>query len=294
MSGLSRLLNRIRLPRKIRPRTVLVHVVAWGIGLAWLVPFLGVFMVAVRPFQEVRAGWWHAAPFTITMDNFLQVWAGTGIDLPLADGLRNSLLVAIPGTIIPMLVGALAAYGFARFRFPSRDYLFLTIVLFMAIPQQMVAVPIFLIMVDLGLQNTFLSVILLHAAWGIPWILLFMRNFFQTLPLEIEEAARVDGASDFKVFYRIVLPTALPALAAVAVLQFMWVWNDFFFATILLTSQSNLLATQRVPRLISPQALVPWDLLSAGSILVMAVPVLLYAFLQRYYIRGMIGWTIKG
>lgn len=277
---------------RVRPRTILIHVVAWGIGLVWLVPFLGVLMVAVRPFDEVVDGWWNFSEFHPTLQNFGGVWAHDAY--PISDGLRNSALVAIPGTIIPILVASIAAYGFARFHFRTRDYLFLTIVLLMAVPQQMVAVPIFQTMVNLGLVDNFVSLILIHSAWGIPWILLFLRNFFQTLPLEVEEAARVDGASDFKIFYRIVLPMALPALAAVAVLQLMWVWNDFFFAEILMISEGNLLATQRVPRLISPQALVPWDLLSASSILVMLVPVLIYALLQRYYIRGMIGWTIKG
>jgi len=210
-------------------------------------------------------------------------------------GLRNSAIVAIPSTLIPMFVASFAAYGFARYRFPARDYVFLAIVLLMAIPQQMVAVPIFLRMLDLGLLDQFLGVILVHSAWGIPWILLFMRNFFSTLPIEIEEAARVDGASDFRIFFKIVLPMALPALAAVAVLQFMWAWNDFFFAKILLLSPENFVAPQIVPLLANlSQFIQDQGLLSAASIITLAVPVSLYAFLQRYYIRGMIGWTIKG
>src|SRR5437899_5682188 len=104
----------------------------------------------------------------------------------------------------------------------------------MAIPQQMVAIPIFVTMINTGLWDTFLGVILVHTAWALPWIILFMRNFFRTLPLEVEEAARVDGASDFKIFYKIVLPMSLPAMAAIIVFQFMWVWNDFFFAQVLI------------------------------------------------------------
>jgi multiple sugar transport system permease protein len=121
-----------------------------------------------------------------------------------------------------------------------------------------------------------------------------MRNFFSALPISVEEAARVDGASDFQVFYRIVLPMALPALASVAVLQFMWVWNDYFFALILMRDTDQYLATQMVPVIAIGQFLFDWNLLAASSILVMLVPVTLYAVLQKYYIRGMIGWTIKG
>jgi len=205
----------------------------------------------------------------------------------------NSFLVAIPSTLIPMFVASLAGYGFARFSFPIRDYIFLTVVLIMALPQQMIAVPIFQIMTSLGLVDNYIGLILVHSAWGLAWIILFLRNFFLRLPIEIEEAAKVDGASDFKIFYKIVLPMSLPALASVAVLQFMWVWNDFFLALILISSPDKLLATQRIP-LMREQFHVDWGVLSAASILVMLVPILIYVLLQKYYIRGMIGWTVKG
>ncbi|HKZ99546.1 MAG TPA: carbohydrate ABC transporter permease [Thermoplasmata archaeon] len=280
-------LRRIR----VRPSALLAHGVAWGIGLAWLIPFLGLAMAAIRPIGEILFGWWDFQSFHPTLANFAIAWDHDSY--PMSEGLRNSFLVAIPSTLIPILVGAMVGYGFARFRFPLRDYIFVSVVVLMAIPQQMVAVPLFRTMLAAGLVDTFQGLILVHSAWGIPWILLFMRNFFQTLPAEVEEAARVDGAGDFKIFVKIVMPMALPAFAAIAVLQFMWVWNDFFFAQILMYSQDQLLATQRVTRL-AGQFYSPWDLMSAASIIVLIVPVALYAFLQRYYIRGMIGWTIKG
>lgn len=287
--------GRPRRPRrhKIRPRTIAFHLIGWSFGLLWLIPFLGVFMTAIRPQDEILQGWWNLSPFNPTLRNFQIAWSNP--DFPMWLGLRNSFLIAIPATIIPMFVASLAAYGFARFHFRTRDYVFLTIVLLMAIPQQMVAVPIFLAMVQLGLIDNLLSVILLHSAWGIPWILLFMRNFLQTLPAEVEEAAHVDGASDFKIFFKIVLPISLPALAAVAVLQFMWVWNDFFFARILLLSPENIPAIPLVTVLGNlSQYLRDQGLLSAASVLALLVPVVVYAVLQRYWIRGMIGWTIKG
>jgi multiple sugar transport system permease protein len=272
---------------RIRPRTIAVHVAAWSVALVWTIPFLGVFMTAIRPVNEIVGGWWNLDPFTPTAANFLSAFSA------IPRGMLNSLIVAIPATLIPLFVAALAGYGFTRFSFPVRDYIFLTVVLLMAIPQQMVAIPIFGTMVSLNLADTHLGLILLHSSWGLPWIILFMRNFFTALPREVEEAARVDGASDFKVFFKIVLPMAIPALASVAVLQFMWVWNDFFFALILISSRDSKLATQLVPEAIGQQ-LVDWGLLSASSILVMLVPILLYVLLQKYYIRGMIGWTVKG
>jgi len=276
---------------KIRISTIIVHVIAWSAALIWILPFAGVLMTATRPWREISHGWWNFTEFNPSLKNFVGAW--THRDAPISVGMLNSFLVAIPSTIIPMLAASLAGYGFARFSFPIRNYLFLTIVLIMAIPQQMIAVPIFQIMSSLGLVSNYIGLILVHSAWGLAWIILFMRNYFLTLPVEIEEAARVDGASDFKIFYKIVLPMALPALASVAVLQFMWVWNDFFLAQILIYDPDMLLATQRFSRM-RGQYIVSWDLLSAASILVMIVPVLIFALLQKYYIKGMVGWTVKG
>ncbi len=277
---------------KITPRTILIHIIAWGTALVWSIPFLGLFMSSIRPTPEIRNGWWVFDEFNPSLANFATALFNPVF--PLWEGLVNSFIVVIPATFIPLLVAVLAAYGFARFSFPIRDYLFLTIVLMMAIPQMMVAIPLFRTLVGLGLVNSYLGLILIHTAWALPWIILFLRNFIGTLPIEIEEAARVDGASDFKVFYRIVLPMALPALASVLVLQYMWVWNDFFFAQIFILNPDNYLATQLVPRLALGQFQRDWGLLSASSLLVMLVPLLIFFFLQRYYIRGMIGWTIKG
>jgi multiple sugar transport system permease protein len=200
----------------------------------------------------------------------------------------------VPATIIPLFVGALAGYGFTRFSFRIRSYLFTTVVLLMALPQQSVIVPLFQIMVNFHLIDNYLSLILVHSAWGLPWIILFMRNFFSTLPIEVEEAARVDGASDFKIFYKIVLPMSLPALASVVVLQFMWVWNDFFLAKVFIYEESLLLATQRIEYVGRELFRVNWGVLSAASIIVMIVPILIFVLLQKYYVRGMVGWTVKG
>jgi multiple sugar transport system permease protein len=164
----------------------------------------------------------------------------------------------------------------------------------MALPQQSVVVPLFQTMVNFRLVNSYLSLVLIHSAWGLPWIILFMRNFFTTLPIEVEEAARVDGASDFKIFYKIVLPMALPALASVVVLQFMWVWNDFFLAKVFIWDESMLLATQRIEFIGREAFRVNWGVLSAASIIVMIVPILVFVLLQQYYVKGMIGYAVKG
>jgi len=278
--------------RKIRMRTIVVHLLAWGVALIWMIPFLGIFSTATRPTSEVAFGWWQLNRYHPTLDNFIS--ALTEPRFSISIGYVNSLIIAVPATLVPIFVASLAGYGFSRFSFPMRDYLFLSIVLLMSVPAQMVAIPVFQIMVNLDLVDNQLSLILLHTAWGLPWIILFMRNFFTALPLEVEEAARVDGASDLKIFFRIVLPMAIPAFASAGILQFMWVWNDFFFALILIYTTDKMPATLLVPKLAAGQQLTDWGLLSAGSILVLIVPLALYVLLQKYYIRGMIGWTIKG
>lgn len=269
---------------------IIIHIIAWVFALIWILPFIGLFMTSIRPYDEIIYGWWHFENFTFTFQNFIGAWNHP--TAALSAGMRNSLLVAIPATILPIFIASIAAYGFARFRFAIKNYLFITIVILMTLPQQMIAVPIFRLMKDLNLLNNFLGIIIVHSTWAAPWIIFFMRNYFSTLPVEIEEAATVDGASDFTVFFKIVLPTCIPALISVAALQFSWVWSDFFIALILIFSPNKLLATQRIP-LMRGVYFVDWGLLSASAILVMAVPILVFALLQRYYIKGMVGWTLK-
>lgn len=276
---------------RIRKSTVVIHIIAWSIALLWVLPFLGVFMAAIRPFREIVYGWWRFEEFNPSLRFFAD--ALNDPSFPMSGGIINSFIIAIPSTIIPLLIASLTAYGFARFSFPLRDYLFVTIVFLMAVPQQMMVIPLFFIMKDLGLLNTYLGLILIHSSWGLAWTIFFMKNYFSILPVDVEEAARVDGASYFKIFYKIVLPMAIPALISAAVLQFTWVWNDFFFALLFLYDPSKMVATQRLAML-KGELHFDWQLLSAGSIIVMIVPVLIYAFLQKYYIRGMIGWVRKG
>jgi multiple sugar transport system permease protein len=286
---------RFKLPSKkpkITPLTVIVHLAAVLIAIIWLIPFLGVFIASLRPFSEVQFGWWNIQPFTLTFKNYVDAWVGT-TTVPLSNAMFNSLLVTIPATFIPIAVSALAAYSFARFRSRTKDLLFLVLVLLQTIPQQMVIVPIFVLFRNLNLLNNYIGLILLHSAFALPWQILFLRNFFSTLPIEIEEAALVDGASHFKIFWRIVLPLTLPALASLISLQFVFVWNDFFFALATILSPPAKLAPQVIPLLIGRYEL-NFSLLAAGSILVMVLPVAIYVVLQRYYVRGLTAGAVKG
>jgi multiple sugar transport system permease protein len=267
-----------------------IHLVAYAAGLVWIIPFMGILMASIRPQRELIHGWWNLSEVTLSFNNFLNAWSHP--TAPIGQGIKNSLIVTIPATIIPLIIATLAAYGLLRLRFPGRRLILIGIVLLLSIPQQMVAVPLFQILLDLGILNTYTGLIVTHTAWGIIWISIFMRNYLTTLPAEVEESASLDGANRFQIFYKIVLPLSLPGLASVAALQFTWVWNDFFMALIILYDPDILVATQRIP-LLKGQYSVDWGVLSAASILVTAIPLLVFVLLQKYYIKGLIGWTSK-
>lgn len=277
--------------KKVKRFTILTHIVAWAVSLIWIIPFFGVVMASIRPLPEILNGWWNFEVFNPTLYGFSRTLNHP--TAPLSRALLNSLIVTIPSTFIPIFVAALGAYSFARFRFPARDLLFLTIVLLQTIPQQMVIIPIFNIAISVGLWNNYIGLILVHTAFALPWQILFLRNFFSVLPVEVEEAAMIDGASYFEIFYKIVLPLTLPALASLTALQFVWVWNDFFFAAVLIGSPELKLATQAIPAQIG--RLDPnWTVTSAASIIVMIIPIAIYVALQRYYVRGIVAGAVKG
>lgn len=278
------------MPRRVKRDVVIANMVAWLVAALWLLPFIGLFMVSVRPYREViTQGWWSIIG-TYTVDNYIEAWSHPSFSI--AWGYVNSLIIAIPSTLIPISSAALAAYAFSRFSFPVKTYLFLAMILIMAVPQQMTIIPLFMILKEAGLLNTFQGLILVHSAWGMAWSIFFLKNFFDLLPRELEEAARVDGAGDFTVFRKVVLPMSLPGIISASVLQFSWVWSDFFYALVFLIDPSKWVVTQRVASM-RGEFQVDWGLISAGSIMAMAVPLILYTFLQKYYIRGFVGWTLK-
>jgi len=275
--------------RIIKPRVIAINVLVWLLALLWLLPFIGLFMTSTRPFSEVVLhGWWSIANAHFTLGNFKEVLANPQYDL--ATGFKNSLLITVPSTIIPLILASMAAYAFSRFSFTLRSLLFILILVIMSIPQQTMVIPLFFLLRNLGLLDKLAGVILIHSAWGIAWITFFMKNYFSMLPRDIEEAARVDGASYATIFFKIILPMSLPAIAAASAIQFTWVWSDFFFALIFLYSPGNKVVTQKVVA-IKGQYHIDWGLLSAGSILAMLPPIIVYAALQKYYLRGMIGWA---
>jgi alpha-glucoside transport system permease protein len=204
----------------------------------------------------------------------------------------NSLLITIPSTLLPLAFASLAAYAFSWISFPFRDTIFLLIVALMVVPIQMALVPLLRLFRDLGVANNLGGIIMAHTAFGLPLGIFLLRNFFITLPRDLIEAARVDGASNLKIFLRVVLPLSVPALASYAIFQFLWVWNDLLMALVFVQNSDLWPMTIRINQ-IQSQFGIEWHLLSAGAFLLMAVPLVVFFALQRYFVQGLLAGSVK-
>jgi len=273
-------------------RTLALNVVVWLFALAWILPFIGLITVSILPYREVIVKGWFRVPDlnALTLNNYVEALRNPLYDL--ATSYRNSLIVASLSSIIPVIAAALAAYAFTNLDFRLKALLFATILFIMMVPQQLTVVPLFLLYRNLGLYDTFQGIILLHSAWGIAWVTFFLRNYFKFIPKSLVEAARVDGASEITIFYRVILPLSIPALIAALIMQFTWVWNDLFYALVFLASGDKQVITQKVVML-KGEYHVDWGLLTAGSIISMSTPLILYMVFNKYFMRGVAAWGVK-
>jgi alpha-glucoside transport system permease protein len=242
-----------------------------------------------------------------TLDNYQQVWGGKDFEYKHPDGtvevipgddfsvaVFNSLAVSIPATVIPILIAAFAAYGFAWMSFPGRKILFIMVIALLVVPLQIALVPILRDYSKLGLNGTFLAIWLAHTGFGLPLATYLLFNYISTLPRETLESAFIDGASHFTVFIRLILPLSVPALASFAIFQFLWVWNDYLVALIFLGSDPNLqVVTMRLANIVGDRG-QDWHLLTAGAFLTMILPLVVFFSLQRYFVRGMMSGSVKG
>lgn len=263
----------------------------WLFAALWLLPFVALVVMSVKPYTEVILhGWWSLSG-NYSLKNFAEVLFNPWYDF--ITGFRNSLTVAALSTLLPVILAAMMAYTLAYIPLRFRTLLFAATLFMMSVPQQMVVIPLFMLYSRLGLLDQLLGIILLHSAWGTPWITFFMRNYFRLLPASLVEAARIDGASELTILWRILIPVSMPAVLAASAIQFTWVWGDFFYALVFLLSPSNYVVTQRLA-LLKGEYHIDWGLLSAGSIIAMLPPLLVYVLLRRFYVRGFIGWGVKG
>lgn len=279
-----------------RRRSPVAMIVMFLLAVLWTVPTIGLLVTSFRDRTVAsESGWWTilldpgGAGFTLS--NYRRVFEGTD----LGTGFVNSIVVAIPATVIPIMFAAFAAYAFTFMSFRGKDVLFIAIVAVMVIPIQVAFQPMLNLLGPrgLGITGQFVAVWLLHTGFGMPLAIYTLRNYMTTLPKTVIESAKIDGASHYQTFWRLVVPMSVPALAAFAILQFLWVWNDLLIAKLFLGSGENSTVIVELQGLIGTAG-VGQELLTAGAFVSMVLPMVVFFGLQRFFVRGLTSGAVKG
>ena len=262
----------------------------------WIVPILGLFLTSFRPRDDANStGWWTlfwtpSAWSRLSFDNYVTAWN----EAELGNAFVNTLAIALPATFIPILVAAFAAYAFTFMEFPGRNFLFLAVVSLLVVPNYIAFVPILRIYSDLQIAGTFPAVWLAHIGFGMSLAIYILRNYMATLPKSLIESAKIDGASHFQTFFRLVLPMSVPALAAFAIFQFLWVWNDLLVALIFVGPGDNAPITVALRNNLMGQAGAGQNLVTAGGFISMILPIAVFLAMQRFFVRGLTAGAVKG
>jgi alpha-glucoside transport system permease protein len=284
-----------------RPRTTSERIVRWLnktpihialglVGLIWLAPTVGLLVTSLRPRADIQStGWWETI-FTLrfTTVNYEQVLSAQGM----GQAFLNTVLITVPSTILPLILCSMAAYAFSWLRFPFRDTLFLLVVAMLMIPVQVGFIPLLTMYRPTGFLNSYAAIWLAHTAFALPFGIFLLRNFFITLPRDLIEAARIDGASTWGVFRVIIVPLSVPAIAAYGIFQFLWVWNDLLMALVFVQNGSLSPMTRTIVGLLGTYG-SEWNILAAGAFLLMVVPLLVFFSLQRYFVQGLLAGSVK-
>ena len=271
-------------------RTLGLYAVLTLVSIVWIVPVLGAAAIAILPLDQSTKGWWRADASTATLANFRRVWEGG-----LSGYALNSLIIAVLSVLITLAVGTLAAYAIARMRFRFRTIVQVMLLTTMIVPVQIILIPLIPWFRTLGLNSgswQYLGIALVHTAFGAGWAIFMLSSFFEAIPNELIEAAKLDGASSLKTFTTIALPLAIPGIVSFVIIDFVFVWNDLLMGLTLLDADHRPM-TVGLANLNAPQ-LNQDDLISAGSILAILPPLLLFALLNRYYVRGLFAGAVKG
>jgi alpha-glucoside transport system permease protein len=275
----------------------IVRITLIVIAVLWTLPSVGLLISSFRSEAQIKAtGWWtvFVPPIEITreftMANYERVIGNEGMGL----AFLNSLAVAIPSTVIPITIAAFAAFAFAWMEFPGRRFLFVVVVGLLVVPLQMALIPVLQIYTKFGLTGTYLAVWLAHTGFGMPLAVYILFNYISTLPKEIMESASIDGATPFTTFVRLVLPLSVPAIAALAIFQFLWVWNDLLVALVFLGGTPDVaVVTLKLQELIGSRG-QDWHVLTAGAFVSMVLPLAVFFTLQRFFVKGLMAGSVKG
>ncbi|AXE26584.1 carbohydrate ABC transporter permease [Streptomyces globosus] len=259
-------------------------------GLFWLLPTIGLLVSSLLDAGELdRGGWWRAltAPARLTTANYERLLA----DEAITGSLLSTVAIAVPATLLVLVLGSCAGYAFAWLEFPGRDALFLAVVALLVVPVQVALIPVSELFGAVGLFETTAGVVLFHTAFGLPFAVFLLRNFFAQIPRELLEAARLDGAGELRLFAQVVLPLGGPAIASLGIFQFLWVWNDMLVALVFADSANPpiTVALQQQVRQFGNNI----DVLAPGAFLSMAVPLAVFFAFQRQFTTGVMAGAVK-
>jgi alpha-glucoside transport system permease protein len=260
-----------------------------AIGLLWLVPTIGLFLTSILPAQAFTVkGWWQifSKPSEATFENYRTVFHNHAI----MHSLVTTIEIAVGNTVLVVILASLAGYAFAWLEFPGRDWLFIAVIGLLVVPLQMALIPMFTLYNHLQLYDTVLGIILFHAAFGLPFAIFLLRNFFVGIPRDIFESARIDGASEIRIFVKLVLPLGLPAIASLSIFQFLWTWNDLIVA---LTFGQNVQPITVAIFSNLRQFGANIDLIAPASFISLVIPLAVFFAFQRYFVQGLLAGSVK-
>ncbi|MFD8566330.1 carbohydrate ABC transporter permease [Streptomyces sp. NPDC057694] len=268
----------------------LVQFVLLVVGALWLVPTVGLLLSSLRsPDDMAASGWWKvfSKPSQLTFDSYSKLLENSDI----TKSLINTILITVPATLLVIVIGSLAGYAFAWMEFPGRDWWFLIVVGLLVVPVQLALVPIAKLFGDIGIFGSVLGVVLFHVAFGLPFAVFLLRNFFAEIPRELLEAARLDGAGELRLFVRVVMPLGAPAIASLGIFQFLWVWNDMLVALVFTDagSQPITVALQTQVRQFGNNV----DVLGPGAFISMIIPLAVFFAFQRQFVSGVMAGAVK-
>jgi len=264
----------------------------------WLIPTVGLFITSLRAKGEAQtSGWWDVFLNPFSQDWDLSSYTTVLTENKLGTSFISSLAVTIPATVLPLLFAAYAAFGFTFLTFRGREFFFSIIIGLLVVPIQGALVPVLKMFISftdktgIEISGQYAAAWFVHSAFAMPLAIYILRNYMMTIPNALIEAARVDGASNFTIFWRLVLPISVPALASFAIFQFLWVWNDYLIAFVFVGNERPVLTYTLLAML--GQYGEGWQAVAAGSFISLSVPLLVFFTLQRYFIRGLTSGAVK-
>ena len=274
----------------------LVHLALVILGLVWLTPSLGLLITSLRSRADIaQSGWWTSIlEWRFNLENYMEVLNNSELPSPgFKENIINSIIITVPSTILPIIVASLFAYVIVFTKLRIRNFLYLFIIALMVVPLQVTWFPVLSLYKFFDITGSWTGIWLAHTAYGTPFAVFLLRNFFSEIPEEIIESAKLDCNNHFQIFTRIVLPLSLPALASLAIFQFVWVWNDLMNAIVFLQNVEKYPLTVGIQKLLGHYQ-NEWHLRAAGAWLTMLVPLLIFFALQRYFVRGVTAGAVKG